>query len=56
MDRSGVRQAPEGSGEQRKMEETACEIICDAPMTFLLKGQVEVKEGDDVNVCYCVTP
>ena len=38
MDRPGVCQVPEGSGEQRKMEETACEIICDAPMTFLLKG------------------
>ena len=28
MDRPGVRQVPEGSGEQRKMEETGCEIIC----------------------------
>ena len=26
MDRPGVRQVPEGSGEQRKMEETGCEI------------------------------
>ena len=31
MDRSGVRQVLEGSGEQRKMEEASCEIICDAP-------------------------
>ena len=30
MDRPGVRQVPEGSGEQRKMEETGCEIICGA--------------------------
>ena len=28
MDSPGVRQVPEGSGEQRKMEETGCEIIC----------------------------
>ena len=27
MDRPGVRQVPEGSGEQRKMEETGCEGI-----------------------------
>ena len=26
MDRPGVRQVPEGSGEQGKMEETGCEI------------------------------
>ena len=31
MDRSGVRQVPEGSREQRKMEETGCKIICGAP-------------------------
>ena len=30
MDRPGVRQVPEGSGEQGKMEETGCEIICGA--------------------------
>ena len=28
MDRPGVRQVPEGSEEQGKMEETDCEIIC----------------------------
>ena len=27
MDWLGVRQVPEGSGEQRKMEETGCEVI-----------------------------
>ena len=32
MDRPGVRQIPEGSGEKEKMEETGCEINCDAPM------------------------
>ena len=38
MDRLGVRQVPEGSGEQGKMEETGCEIICGAPTTFAVKG------------------
>ena len=33
-DRPGVRQVPEGSGEQGKMEDTGCEIICDAPTTL----------------------
>ena len=33
MDRPGVRQVPEGSGEQRKLEETGCEVICGAPTT-----------------------
>ena len=37
MDRPGVRQVPEGSGEKRKMEETGCEIICGAPMTLAVK-------------------
>ena len=27
MDRPGVRQVPEGSGQQRKMEETGCEVL-----------------------------
>ena len=34
MDRPGVRQFPEGSGEQRKMEETGCEVICGALKTL----------------------
>ena len=38
MDRPGVRQVPEGSGEQGKIEETGCEIICGAPMTLVVKG------------------
>ena len=37
MDRPGVRRAPEGSGEQGKMEETACEIICGAQTTLAVK-------------------
>ena len=38
MDRPGVRQVPEGSGEQGQMEETGCEIICGAPATFTVKA------------------
>ena len=38
MDRPGVRQVLEGSGEQGKIEETGCPIICGAPMTLAVKG------------------
>ena len=38
MDRPGVRQVPEGSGEQGKMEKTSCKIICGAPTTLAVKG------------------
>ena len=38
MDRPGVRQVPESTGEQGKMEETGGEIICDAPTTLAVKG------------------
>ena len=37
-DRPGVRQVPEGSEEQGKMEETGCEIICGATATLAVKG------------------
>ena len=37
MDRPGVRQVPEGSGEQRKMDKTGCKIICGAPATLAVK-------------------
>ena len=37
MDRPGVRQVSEGSGEQGKMEETGCEIICDAQTIVAVK-------------------
>ena len=42
MDRPGVRHVPEGSGEQKKMDETGCEIICDAPTTLAAKRQMTV--------------
>ena len=38
MDRPGVRRVPEGSGEERRMEETGCEIICGDPATLAVKG------------------
>ena len=38
LDRPGVQQVPEGSGEQGKMEKTECKIICGAPMTLAVKG------------------
>ena len=38
MDRPGVRQVPEGSGEQGKLEKTGCTIICGAPTTLAVKG------------------
>ena len=40
MDRPGVRQVPEDSGEQGNMEETGCEIICGAPTTLAVKKQM----------------
>ena len=41
MDKPGVRQVPEGSGEQGKMEETGCEVISGAPTTLAVKGSVK---------------
>ena len=38
MDRPGVRQVTEGSGQKEKMEETGWEIICGAPVTLAVKG------------------
>ena len=38
MDRPGVQQVPDGSGEQEKMEKTGCKIICGAPMTLTVNG------------------
>ena len=38
MDRPGVRQVPEGSGEQGKMEKIGCKIIYGAQMTLAVKG------------------
>ena len=38
MDRTGVRQVPEGGGEQGKTEKTGCEIFFGAPMILAVKG------------------
>ena len=38
MDRPGVRQVPQGSGEQGKVEKTGCKIICGAPTTLAVEG------------------
>ena len=38
VDRPGVLQIPEGSGEQGKMEKTGCKIICGAPTTLAVSG------------------
>ena len=38
MDRPGVQQVPEGTGEQGKIEKTGSKIICGAPTTLAVKG------------------
>ena len=43
MDRPGARQVLEGNGEQSKMEETGCEVICGAPTTPAVMGLVKVQ-------------
>ena len=40
----GVRQVPEGSGEQGKMEKTVFEIICGALTTVAVKGKMRRDE------------
>ena len=40
MDRPGVGQVPEGSGEQGRMEETGCKIICGVPTILTIKGEM----------------
>ena len=45
MDRPGVRQVPEGSGEQGKMEKAGCKIICGARMTLAVKDRYD--DDDD---------
>ena len=50
MDSSGVRQVQEGSEEQRKMEETDCEIICGAPTTLAVKGEMRDDDEGDIKV------
>ena len=48
IDKPGILQVPEASGEERKMEETVCEVISSAPTTAAAKGQMR----DEVRHCY----
>ena len=52
MDRPGVRQIPESSGGQGKMEKIGCKIICGAPTTVVVKGlmmmMMNVDYDDDI--------
>ena len=50
MDRPGVRQVPEGSGEQGNMEKTGCEIICGAPTTLAVKGLMMISSAADAEI------
>ena len=53
MDRPGVRQVPEGSGEQGKMEKTGCKIICGATTTLAVKGLMTMMTNEDTDQnCY----
>ena len=48
MDRPGVCQVPEGSGEQGKMEKLVTKIICGAPTTLAVRGFMIIDDEDDV--------
>ena len=52
MDRSVVRQVPEGSGEQGKMEKSGCKIICGAPATLTVKGLMMIMIMINKNFAY----
>ena len=47
MDRPGVPQFPEGSGEHGKMEKTSCKIICGAPTTLAVKRLMIMMMSDN---------
>ena len=57
--RPGVRQVPEGSGEQGKIEKTGCKIIRGAPTTLAVKGlmmmmMMMMTTCSGINVVFCV--
>ena len=54
MDRPRVRQVPEGSGEQGKMEKTDCKIICGAPTTLAVKGLVMMMMTSDCKIAHII--
>ena len=45
MNRPGVRQVPDGSREQRKIEETSCEVVSGAQTTLVFKGSTKEGKG-----------
>ena len=51
----GVRQVPEGSGEQGKMEKTVFEIICGALTTVAVKGKMRRDERFFIFIFYILT-
>ena len=55
MDRPGVRQVPEGSGQHRKTEKTSWKVICGAPTIPMVKGQVMVKKTFFLDPCHYST-
>ena len=50
----GVRIVPEGSGEQGKMGETGCEIMCGAPTTLAVKGEMREREFSGATLCIMI--
>ena len=55
MDWPGARLVPEGSGEQRKMEETGCEVICGAPTTPAVRDRRRRRE-EEVGIKFISSP
>ena len=53
MDRPGVWQVPECSGEQGKMEKTGCEIISSAPTTLTVKGEMMMISSSPLVASIC---
>ena len=51
MDRPGVRQVPEGSGEQGKIEKTGCKIICGASTALTVKGLMMMMMKKVLGMC-----
>ena len=47
MDHPGVWKVPEGSGEQRRGQETGCEVIFGGSVAPAVKGLVKVKVKTD---------
>ena len=56
MDRPGVRQVPEGSGEQGKMEKTGCKINCGTPTTFEVEGLMKMMMIKDQSINQLLSP